>query len=102
MRSPRLRQPSGCCRRSHVIGTLWPISDITARRLARDFYTRLTHHGTTPPDTSLAACALHHATRRLRDRYPAAPRYGLHTPTPEPDGWQAVPWAKRSSYTLTL
>ena len=66
----------------HVIGTLWPINDTAACDLAYDFYTHLTHHGTTPPDTSLAAHALHHATRRLRSKYPATPTlWAAHTHT---------------------
>jgi len=66
----------------HVIGTLWPINDTIAGELACDFYTHLTHHGTTPPDTSLVADALHHATRRLRDQYPATPTlWAAHTHT---------------------
>ena len=50
--------------------------------MAANIYTRLTHHGTTPPDISLAAHALHHATRRLRSKYPAAPTlWAAHTHT---------------------
>ena len=66
----------------HVIGTLWPINDTAARDLACDVYTHLTHHGSTPPDTSRAARALHHATRRLRSAYPATPTlWAAHTHT---------------------
>jgi len=66
----------------HVIGTLWPINDTAACDLAYDFYTHLTHHGTTSPDTSLAAHALHRATRRLRSKYPATPTlWAAHTHT---------------------
>ena len=66
----------------HVIGTLWRINDTTACDLAQDFYDRLTHHGTASPDTSVAAHALHHAIRRLRDQYPAAPTiWAAHTHT---------------------
>ena len=66
----------------HVIGTLWPINDATARDLACDIYSHLTHDGTTPPDTGRAPHALHHATRRLRDRYPRTPSlWAGHTHT---------------------
>ena len=57
----------------HVIGTLWPVNDPAARRLASDFYRHLTRHGAVPPDPSQAAAALHHAARRLRDRFPRVP-----------------------------
>jgi CHAT domain-containing protein len=57
----------------HVIGTLWPINDIMASQIATHFYSELTHHGTTSPDTSRAAVAIHDAARRLRERYPAVP-----------------------------
>ncbi|MER7693828.1 CHAT domain-containing protein [Streptomyces sp. NPDC097610] len=56
-----------------VIGTLWPVDDRTAAEHATDFYTRLTNGGTTPAQTHRSAHALHHATTRLRDRYPNAP-----------------------------
>ena len=57
----------------HVIGTLWRVSDTAASVLADDFYTQLTGNGTVPPRTSGCAAALHHATRRLRDKYVASP-----------------------------
>lgn len=56
----------------HVVGTLWPISDYTAIRLARYFYAGLTG-GTRPPRTHRAADALHQATRRLRSEGPNIP-----------------------------
>ena len=66
----------------HVIGTLWPINDTVARDLACDVYRHLTQHGTTPPDISRTAQALHDATRRLRARYPATPTlWAAHTHT---------------------
>jgi CHAT domain/Tetratricopeptide repeat len=66
----------------HVIGTLWPINDAVARDLACDVYERLTLHGTTMPDVSRTADALHHATRQLRDQYPALPLlWAAHTHT---------------------
>lgn len=64
----------------HVIGTLWPIDDFTAARIAEDFYTRLTTDGIPHPDR--AARALHHAMRSLRARYPAVPTlWAAHTHT---------------------
>jgi CHAT domain-containing protein len=66
----------------HVIGTLWPINDALARYIAEDFYVGLTAGGTTVPQTSLSARALHHAIRRLRARYPQAPTlWAAHTHT---------------------
>ncbi|WP_069464456.1 CHAT domain-containing protein, partial [Actinacidiphila rubida] len=56
-----------------VVGTLWPVDDRTAARLATDFYGRLTSGGSAPARTHTSAHALHHATTRLRDRYPHAP-----------------------------
>jgi CHAT domain-containing protein len=66
----------------NVIGTLWPIGDQAAIELAIDFYTGLTREGTSPPDTSLAASALHGAVRNLRARYLASPAFwAAHTHT---------------------
>jgi CHAT domain len=66
----------------HVIGTLWPVDDAAAHRLAHDIYTHLTARGTTPPDINRTAHALHHATRNLRARYPKAPTlWAAHTHT---------------------
>jgi CHAT domain-containing protein len=56
-----------------VIGTLWPVSDHAATQVATSVYRYLTADGTNPPDTSLAAEALHHATRRLRADFPGLP-----------------------------
>ena len=56
-----------------VIGTLWPIGDAAAATMAIDIYTHLTGNGTGPPRTERAAEALHHATLRLRNKYPASP-----------------------------
>lgn len=47
----------------HVIGTLWPILDPTAERLASHIYKALQKAGTSDG----AAVILHEATRRLRD-----------------------------------
>ncbi|MEW2352997.1 CHAT domain-containing protein [Spirillospora sp. NPDC029432] len=57
----------------HVIGTLWPISDIHAPAVAAEFYTVLTAGGTSPPDPTAAATALHLAVRSLRARRPDFP-----------------------------
>jgi CHAT domain-containing protein len=51
----------------NVIGTLWPVIDTVARDVAVDFYSQLTQNGSKPPDTRLAAKAIHDATRRQRD-----------------------------------
>jgi hypothetical protein len=65
-----------------VIGTLWPIGDRAAMKLAIDFYSWLTHEGTSPPDTPLAASALHNAVRNLRARYLTSPAFwASHTHT---------------------
>lgn len=57
----------------HVIGALWPISDLDAPDVVRDVYDMMTGHGTHSLDTGTAALALHLAVRTLRDRYPTAP-----------------------------
>ncbi|TQS46841.1 CHAT domain-containing protein [Cryptosporangium phraense] len=49
-----------------VIGTLWPVNDLVARRVAVDLHAGL-RAGSDP------ATALHHAVRRCRARYPATP-----------------------------
>ncbi len=54
---------------AHVVGTLWPVDDTTAR----DIYRQLTRDGSTPPEIGHAAHALHHATRTLRDQHPDKP-----------------------------
>ncbi|MFE0674899.1 CHAT domain-containing protein [Streptomyces sp. NPDC058867] len=64
----------------HVIGTLWSVDDRTAIELATDFYGHLTDDGTSPPQVERSAVALHHATRRLRDRYQGTPTlWAAHT-----------------------
>lgn len=50
----------------NVIGTLWPIDDAAATRIATDVYTRLTGDGSRPPRVDDASLALHHALRSLR------------------------------------
>ena len=57
----------------HVIGTLWPIDDTVAARVAVDFYRHLTGGGAHPPRPELSAHALAAATRRLRDELPTMP-----------------------------
>lgn len=65
-----------------VIGTLWPVGDLTARAVARDTYGVLTSGGTTDPDPSLAAFALHHAVRGYREFRPAhVLRWAAHVHT---------------------
>ncbi|NUT54310.1 MAG: CHAT domain-containing protein [Saccharothrix sp.] len=53
----------------HVVAALWPINDRFAVRFTRDFYTAI-HTA----DVDSAALAVHHATRRLRDRVPGHAR----------------------------
>jgi hypothetical protein len=57
----------------HVVGTLWRVGDTAARMIADDFYTYLTGDGTVAPRTPQSAEALHHAIRRLREKYAASP-----------------------------
>jgi len=71
---------------AHVIGTLWPVNDATARDLTRDVYGQLTRDGSAPPDVSHAAHALHHATRRLRD-HPGDEPPGPGQPDPKGQDW---------------
>jgi tetratricopeptide (TPR) repeat protein len=64
----------------HVVGTLWPVNDVAARRTARDFYECLTADGEL--DAAGAARALHRATWLLRRRFPAHPSmWSAHTHT---------------------
>jgi CHAT domain-containing protein len=56
-----------------VIGTLWPINDRTATEVTRDVYRGLTNNGTTPPDPTRTAEALHEAIQRQRDQATALP-----------------------------
>jgi tetratricopeptide (TPR) repeat protein len=55
----------------HVIGTLWPISDDAATRIAADVYASLTDNGRRSPDSSRTAHSLHQAVRSLRAEFPA-------------------------------
>lgn len=57
----------------NVIGTLWPVSDKVAADIAVHFYRDLTRDGTTRPDVTRSAAALHHAVRRARGRYSHLP-----------------------------
>jgi tetratricopeptide (TPR) repeat protein len=62
----------------HVVGTLWPIDDRIAVDMAADFYNGLISGGAGGSvlehiDVSGVAISLHHATRRLRERYPQIP-----------------------------
>jgi len=66
----------------HVIGTLWSVDDFAAQQIAIGVYSRLTRDGTTPPETSRCAEALHQTVRDLRARYLAAPTlWAAHTHT---------------------
>jgi tetratricopeptide (TPR) repeat protein len=65
-----------------VVGTLWPVSDLAAERVARGFYGHLTEDGQRPPQPDRACLALHHAVRDLRARYPRTPTvWAAHTHT---------------------
>jgi CHAT domain len=55
----------------HVVGTLWPVSDPVAIRAARAFYTEVTSGGALAGEQT--AKAVHHASQRLRDRFPRHP-----------------------------
>ncbi|HEX4815981.1 MAG TPA: CHAT domain-containing protein [Nonomuraea sp.] len=57
----------------HVIGTLWPISDLHAPALVDEVYAMLTAGGTREPHPHGAAAALHAAVRSLRARRPGFP-----------------------------
>jgi CHAT domain-containing protein len=57
----------------HVIGTLWPVSDLAAVRFAAMVYSDLTDNGRTFPRTTRAAEAVWAATCHMRDSYPANP-----------------------------
>jgi CHAT domain-containing protein len=57
---------------THVIGTLWEISDQVAVDVAGDFYTAL-QAGSGVVETSRSAAALNHTVRALRDRYLLTP-----------------------------
>jgi len=54
----------------HVVGTLWPIYDAIALRIAERVYAAL---GAPRPMADLAAGAVHAAVREVRDQYPGTP-----------------------------
>jgi CHAT domain-containing protein len=56
----------------HVVGTLMRVGDVASRVIADDFYTYLTSGWTVAPRMALSADALHHAIRRLREKYAAS------------------------------
>lgn len=57
----------------HVVGAMWPVGDDVATSVSGRFYDRLTGSGCHPPQTDLAAVALHDAVSLLRHQYRAAP-----------------------------
>jgi CHAT domain-containing protein len=57
----------------HVIGTLWPISDLHAPAVVDEVYAMLTAGGTREPHPQGTAAALHAAVRSLRARRPDFP-----------------------------
>lgn len=66
---------------SHVVATLWPISDRDAVNVTRAFYTTLSDDGAVGQAATPAA-ALHKAVRQLRLLYPDQPsRWAAHTHT---------------------
>jgi CHAT domain len=65
-----------------VIGTLWPVHDHAATRVAIEFYTYLTGDGRHPIHAADAALALHHVVRQLRGEHPERPtRWAAHIHT---------------------
>lgn len=56
-----------------VVGTLWPIRDRIATRVATAVYSRLTDDGHTEARVELGACAVDEAVRRIREAYPESP-----------------------------
>ena len=56
-----------------VIGTLWPVPDRIALRIAVGVYRRLTGGGRSELQVEWGALALHHAIRGQRDRWPDRP-----------------------------
>jgi hypothetical protein len=57
----------------HVVGTLWPASDVHAPAVAADVYAALIAGGTREREQDTAAHALHAAVRALRKRRPGFP-----------------------------
>lgn len=53
----------------NVVGSLWPVHDQVAARLATEFYRQLTGGWTHPPETNRTAVALHEAVRAVRETY---------------------------------
>ncbi|GIH23461.1 CHAT domain-containing protein [Acrocarpospora phusangensis] len=56
----------------HVVGSLWEIDDDVAVRVAEAFYAGIVAEDGSV-DAGSAACALHHAVRSIRDRFPGTP-----------------------------
>jgi tetratricopeptide (TPR) repeat protein len=56
-----------------VVGTLWPIRDRIATRVATTVYSRLTDDGRTEARVELGACAVDEAVRGVRAEYPGFP-----------------------------
>ncbi|MFE7775834.1 CHAT domain-containing protein [Streptomyces sp. NPDC057445] len=56
-----------------VIGTLWPLSDHLAPRVAERIYRFLTDDGATAPQPEHASLALHRTLLELREAYPGMP-----------------------------
>ncbi|MEY9860038.1 hypothetical protein ABH935_005674 [Catenulispora sp. GAS73] len=58
---------------NQVVGTLWPVEDMSAFCFSESFYAWLVSDGSGPSHTSRGFSALHHATLRMRDRFLQAP-----------------------------
>ncbi|SEF35838.1 CHAT domain-containing protein [Amycolatopsis pretoriensis] len=58
----------------HVIGTLWPVNDRSARMIATGFYSRLRGEKGVP-DTAVSATALRAAVAETRDVMPGVPSH---------------------------
>ncbi|MGW3156560.1 CHAT domain-containing protein [Streptomyces sp. NPDC001089] len=59
----------------HVVGTLWPVSDLAARTVAEGSYRRLVPETHPRPDLRNAAQALNATLLDLRNRYPLTPTW---------------------------
>jgi CHAT domain-containing protein len=59
----------------YVVGTLWPVFDVAAERIAKAFYAHLTDSGSTAPDASRSPVALHHAVHAARADFPDQPTF---------------------------
>ena len=61
----------------NVIGTLWPVQDQAASRIAGEFYRQLVQAGPYPRGADQSARALHHAIRDFRDDHVGVPAWWI-------------------------